>query len=232
MKAECKEVQGFAEDPAITRLIANHKEKAIRLLSEPVGELEQRLSVSWKEESPFGNLLAEAIRKWTGADLALVNSGLLLSDLHPGAVTKKDLLEILPHPINPCTVKMKGTDIIRILEASLDPDMIDKKLIGFGFRGYVHGWVCVDNIEIHYDPSTERGSQIKKVLHNGRPLSENEYYVVATTDMYTFGHIFPQFQRAEDVRFFVPEFIREVMQKELADLAVRPQQIKKWWVNT
>lgn len=229
IKSECVPVETFKEDPGVAALIQSHTDAAERIMSTEVCALDAPFPVSWEEEYALANLLAQGIRDWVDADCAMVNGGLLLYDLPEGPVNKKQLLECCPHPINPCSVEMSGKDIRSILEDALQHERIVRKLMGFGFRGKMLGWLHVDRMEILYDADSYNDHRIRNVYIDGVPLDLNRTYKVGTVDMFTFGHVFPQFKKANHVEFYVPEFIREILEKELKHpAAIRKSRVKRW----
>ena len=53
-------------------------------------------------------MLANALKTWCGAEIGMVNAGVLLEGLEEGVVTRGDIHRICPHPINPCLLKVRG----------------------------------------------------------------------------------------------------------------------------
>lgn len=108
-------VQNMAEwtgESAETKAFLEEKEReAKEKLSVAVAELAQDAEVKWFEESDLPLLLAYALKEWCGADISMVNSGVILGPLKAGPVTKLDLHRICPHPINPVTVRLTGEEL-------------------------------------------------------------------------------------------------------------------------
>ncbi|GAB7388800.1 bifunctional UDP-sugar hydrolase/5'-nucleotidase [Bacillaceae bacterium] len=229
--AECIDVAPFADDPEVCRIIADYRERAEETMREPVIHLREAYPVSWQEESPLGNVLAAGIRKWVNAEVAMVNSGQLLHSLQPGIVSRKDLLELCPHPINPCSLLLEGRKIRQILEESLEPEQIMRKVYGLGFRGEVLGWMCVDGMEIEYDPEARPYQRIRRIRLNGEALEEERIYKVGTVDMFTFGYLYPAFREGREIRYYLPEFIRDVLARELQDPLARSKGERKRWIR-
>src|SRR5699024_5743130 len=90
------------------------------------------------------------LRRWTGADCALLNAGLLLDELNEGPVSYGDIHRICPHPINPCVVHLSGQQLIDVIELSATKDMMELKLKGFGFRGEIIGKMIYANLAIEW----------------------------------------------------------------------------------
>lgn len=228
-EARCLPVVDEVPDAAVAEVIARREREADAVLSEPVAALAQPLPVSWERESPLANLLAAGLRRWVQADVALVNAGTLLAPLVAGPVTRRQLLAACPHPINPCRLTLTGEALRTILEDSLRDERIRAPIRGFGFRGRVHGWMCVDGLTVEYDPTAPEGSRIVRIIGDEGPLDPRREYRVATLDMFTFGPHFPLFHHGRDVRYCLPEFLRDVLQEALQwPEAVAASHRRRW----
>ncbi|RXT05724.1 bifunctional UDP-sugar hydrolase/5'-nucleotidase [Ammoniphilus sp. CFH 90114] len=231
IKGTCHPTQSFPAAPDIVELIAQQERAASEVLSPAITFLEHDFNISWVEESPLGNLLAEGIRDWVGSEVAMVNAGTLLFSLSRGSVTRKDLLALCPHPINPCKISIKGKFLRNILEEALTDESIHREIRGLGFRGKVMGWMCVDGMSLRYDKRRAEGERIESILVQDQPLEEDRIYSIGTLDMFTFGFIFPLFRKAEKIDYFLPEFIRDVLEKELQSTDALARSSKTRWIH-
>ncbi|WP_430483034.1 bifunctional metallophosphatase/5'-nucleotidase [Rossellomorea marisflavi] len=170
------------------------------LLEEEIADLKTGLSVDWYAPSPLPLLLSEALMEWTDADCSFVNAGLLMEGLQKGAVTKRDLHHILPHPINPCLITLTGEELKEIITLTLNESWPALEVKGLGFRGRVLGQFVYTNI------SFTEGD----LLVGGEHLDPHESYKVALPDMFTFGHFFPSL-KTKTKKYFMPEFLRDVL---------------------
>src|SRR5690606_36212620 len=98
----------------------------------------------------------------------------------------------------------------------------------FGFRGKVLGMLAIDGLEVSVETNANRKKQIKKIVVNGSPLQAYQEYAVATLDMFTFQGLFPELYQPEKVQFFLPEFIRDVLQFRLAQGNLEQAKAKRW----
>ena len=135
-----------------------------------MAQLREPLRLDWYGESPLGNLLAAGIRRWTSAEIGLVNSGQLLQGLKEGRLTRGRLLEICPGPINPCRMLLSGADLLQALEESLLDEFMEKPIRGFGFRGEVLGVLCVDGLTVMTDSTRAPYERIIAVNVGDEPL--------------------------------------------------------------
>ncbi|MGG1556215.1 bifunctional metallophosphatase/5'-nucleotidase [Paenibacillus ferrarius] len=208
---------GREEDSSITTLLDHFRIASRTALDEEVAQLRQPLRLDWYGESPLGNLLAAGIRRWTSADIGLVNSGQLLQSLKEGRLTRGRLLEICPGPINPCRLLLRGSDLLQALEESLLDEFMEKPIRGFGFRGEVLGVLSVDGLTVQVDSARAPYERVLAV-HVGEALLElDRSYVVGTIDMFTFGSGYLSLSRGEQITYLLPEFIRDVLASQLQD---------------
>lgn len=206
------------DEEKVTELIRRISAESAAVMGQPAAILPEPLRVDWERDSPFGNLLAAGIRKWTGAEIGVVNSGQILQSLLPGTVTKGMLLELCPSPVNPCMIRIKGGHLLLALEQSLSEEYVRMPIYGFGFRGKQLGGLCVDGMEIEWDsaPGTNGGRIVSAKVH-GEPVEPEREYCVGTADMFTFGIGYLSLKEGREPRYFLPEFIRDVIERELND---------------
>ncbi|WP_062354597.1 bifunctional metallophosphatase/5'-nucleotidase [Bacillus kwashiorkori] len=184
------------------------EERGRKLLSQPVAFLPKRLETNWFQETEFNNLLCRALTEWCDADCSFINAGILIDDLQQGIVTEYDIHQICPHPINPCTIKLQGSELKEVILQTLEDKYTTLELKGFGFRGKVFGKIIYDNLTF-----TGEGAAIQ-IYIKGEPLIMDELYTVATIDMFAFAKFYPSLIRKEK-NFFLPEFIRDILKWKL-----------------
>ena len=165
------------------------------------------LEYEWSDTSPLGELLCEAIYEWCKADCAIINSGLFLRSLKEGRVTKYDLHQMLPHPINPCAIELTGQELKEIVFHMENENWPHVNVKGLGFRGKVMGKFLYYNIEINHERL--------EVRIGGKPIDPKRIYRLGAIDMYTFGSYFPEIRKAEHKEYYMPEFLRDVMEWKL-----------------
>ncbi|MNI19383.1 Trifunctional nucleotide phosphoesterase protein YfkN precursor [compost metagenome] len=215
---------------SILMLLEAYKLLSHDALDIEVAKLALPLHLEWSEESQLGNLLAAGLRAWTGAEIGLVNAGQLLQGLKEGRVTRGRLLEICPGPINPCRIRLSGINLLQALEESLLSDFKEKVIYGFGFRGEVLGMLCLDGIQVTYDPARAPYTQIVEVTINGSPIELQREYLIGTIDMFTFGAGYLSLSKGTSVEYLLPDFLRDVLAAQLHNQAAIDQSIvlNKW----
>ncbi|OKQ00308.1 bifunctional UDP-sugar hydrolase/5'-nucleotidase [Paenibacillus sp. P46E] len=212
--------QCFPVDPSLTEDVilpaaALHLQHGREVLNETVAITDRELALDTQGESPFGNLLAQAVRRYTGAPVSLVNSGQLLESLPAGNITAGILHALCPSPINACVVQLKGEDIRRALEQSLTEEYRTKAIFGYGFRGEVLGSLAVDGLKILYDPRAMPYDNGIAVFVAGEPLDENAIYSVGTLDMFTFRTGYESIANGTEPLYLLPHFLRDLLRMEL-----------------
>lgn len=222
-------VAPFADDEHVRSLWQDGLRASRVQLSEMVTVLEKPLKNDWYRESDLGNLLVRAIRHWTNSEIGIVNAGQLLRSLDAGAVSRLNLLEMCPSPINPCRMQMRGREIRTALEQSLRKEFQRKEFVGFGFRGKVLGSLCVDGLQIEYDRRRPPQQQITSIICNGEPFDDEREYIVGTIDMFTFGIGYLSLKEGVNRRYFLPEFIRDLLADALTDSeAIAIARQRRW----
>jgi 2',3'-cyclic-nucleotide 2'-phosphodiesterase (5'-nucleotidase family) len=136
--------------------------------------LDSRRNVVRAEESAMGNLIADAQRAATGADIALANGGGIRGDRTYDAgttLTRRDILTELPFGNVTVETELPGSQILAALENGVS--QVEK---GAGRFPQVSG------ITFAFDPSAPAGSRVSEVMVGGAPLDLNKVYTVATND--------------------------------------------------
>ncbi len=138
------------------------------------GALDSRRNVVRGEESAMGNLIADAIRDATGAEIAIANGGGIRADrtYDPGTVlTRRDILTELPFGNVTVLTEITGQQVLDALENG-----VSQVETGAGRFAQVSGMTYV------YDPTAPAGSRIASVMVDGAELDVNKVYKLATND--------------------------------------------------
>ena len=136
--------------------------------------LDSRRNVVRAEESSMGNLIADALRAATGADIALMNGGSIRGDRTYDAgtkLTRRDILTELPFGNVTVLTELPGTQVLLALENAVS--QVEK---GAG------RFVQVSGMSFAFDPSAEVGKRVSEVMVAGAPLEADKLYKVAVND--------------------------------------------------
>jgi 5'-nucleotidase/UDP-sugar diphosphatase len=173
--------QYVTPDPAMTTLVTTLAEPIQVLKDTVVGEAAVFLvgdrSVCRVEECNLGNLITDAIREQTGADIAIENGGGIRADIEEGPVTLGQVLTVLPFGNLVSTFKLSGADVWAALENG-----VSQVEDGAGRFPQVSG------VRYTWDGSKDPGSRIVSVdvlnAETGEyvPLDLEALYFVATND--------------------------------------------------
>lgn len=214
-RATCVPMAAYAQQPQAAAIIGGFLEAGERRLSRVITRLDAPLPASAERESPLGNLLAAGLRSWTDAEIGIVNAGQLLGGLDAGDVTAGQLHALCPSPVNPCRMVIAGKHIRAALEQSLLPEYIEMPLKGYGFRGKVLGTLAFDGMIVRYDSSLPALERIISISVGGEKLNDERLYTVGTIDMFTFRAGYVTLANAEELKFYLPEFIRDLIEWQL-----------------
>ncbi|OBZ13389.1 bifunctional UDP-sugar hydrolase/5'-nucleotidase [Bacillus sp. FJAT-26390] len=218
-RAKVVPTSAFAEHPEAAAIISSHRKSSQQRLSRVIAKLAEPLPARIERESPLSNLLASGLRRWTDAEIGIVNTGQLLGGLAQGEVTAGELHALCPSPINPCKMTIAGVDIRKALEQALLPEFIEKPIKGYGFRGEVLGTLAIDGLSITYDSTRPPMSRLVSVAVNGAPLDDERLYTLGTIDMFSFKAGYESLANAVQLTYFLPEFIRDVIADQLLNFA-------------
>jgi 5'-nucleotidase len=185
-------------------IVDSFLEKGKEMLQTKVAALKQPLMSDPFQETELSLLLCRALREWCNADCAMLNAGLLLGPLEED-VTEYDLLTICPHPINPCVVELTGKELLEMLAETKDESLAHREIKGLGFRGTVLGIFVYDRIRFYNE----------KVFVQDEEVDMGKIYTLALPDMFTFGHFFKNILPQKDKKYFLPEFLRDLLKWKL-----------------
>lgn len=136
--------------------------------------LDSRRNVVRGEESAMGNLIADALRDATGADIALANGGGIRGDTTYDAgkvLTRRDILTELPFGNVTTVTELPGSQVLAALENG-----VSQVETGAG------RFLQLSGATIVYDPAAAPGARISEALIGGEPLDVNKVYRVVTND--------------------------------------------------
>lgn len=230
-RAGCISTAAYEEHPEAAAIIGSYRKAGQQRLNRVIARLSAPLPARAERESPLGNLLAAGLRRWTDAEIGMVNTGQLLGGLSQGDVTAGELHALCPSPINPCLMTISGAEIRTALEQALLPEFIHKPIKGYGFRGEVLGTLAVDGLSVTYDASRPPMNRLVTVAVNGDPLEDKRFYLLGTIDMFSFKAGYESLANAVQMKYFLPEFIRDVIAAELQSVSALVECRQLRWHN-
>lgn len=169
---------GVPEDPAIAAIVRRHEDGLEASLGAAVGttrvDLDSRPATLRRGEGAIGNLVADALREFTGADVAIFNGGGIRGGrTYPAgtALTRRDVLTELPFRNVAVLIELSGADLRMALEEGVSA--IEE---GAGRFPQVSG------LTFAFDPRRPRLQRVLSVAVGGRPLDPAATYRVATSN--------------------------------------------------
>ena len=169
-----------APDKGTEEALAKMQQETQKALEEVVAESPRELTsqreIVRTRESELGNLTADAMRDYTGADIAIINGGGLRADLPQGKVTRGDVLSIFPFGNIVGKIEVKGSAIKAMLEHS-----VEYLPATFG------GFMDVSGLTFELNPKAKAGNRVSNVLVQGKPLDPDATYTLAVNDFTAAG---------------------------------------------
>jgi len=180
-------------DPDMTALVDELRVPISELTAEVIGQSSVFLvgdrSVCRVEECNLGNLITDALRAYSGAQIAITNGGGIRSNVPVGGdipedlnfaealdVTQGDVLTVLPFGNVAAYFELKGSDVIAALENGVSQ-----------VEGGAGRFPQVSGLHFTWDGSKEAGSRIVSVEVEGAdgtyaPIDPEATYTVVTND--------------------------------------------------
>ena len=148
-------------------------------IGETATELDTRGFLSGSAETAFGNLLADAMREATGADIALSNGGGIRGDTvyPPGTrLTRKTVLTELPFGNRTVVLRLTGAQVRQALEN------------GVSRAAHPSGrFPQVSGLAFTFDARRPAGERVTSVTVGDVPLEDGRSYTLATNDFLARG---------------------------------------------
>jgi 2',3'-cyclic-nucleotide 2'-phosphodiesterase (5'-nucleotidase family) len=158
-------------DPAI----ANEVGAAVSAVAARAGEHVATMAedVAETDESPLGNIIADAMRAAGHADFAMMNHGGARAPLHRGPVTYSDAFEVQPFGNVLYKITAKGADMRRYFERAV---------------AWQRPTAWLSGVHVTFDPARPAGSRITSLtLADGRPFDDAATYTVVINDFMLTG---------------------------------------------
>jgi len=154
------DVQAVVEE-YVNRL-GKELEKVVAVTKVPLdGEREHVRS----QETNLGNLITDAMRAISGAEIAFCNGGGIRAGIDEGEITFGEVLTVLPFGNELCTVKLTGAQVKAVLAESASRERPD--------GGFMH----VAGMKVVIE-----GNELREVTVGEEPIDPDGVYLVATNN--------------------------------------------------
>ncbi|HEX2781363.1 MAG TPA: 5'-nucleotidase C-terminal domain-containing protein [Gemmatimonadaceae bacterium] len=161
----------LAPDPAVAAIVQRAVASVGRKMAERVTTIATTMTRSGTQY-PLGNLLADAQRWGTKADVAVMNNGGMRANLRAGPAAFGDLFEVQPF----------GNTMFRYTITGSALRAYAEKIVGKRLNAHVSGMI------IRYDSSRPSGSRIVSLtLADGRPVVDEGTYTLTMNDFMATG---------------------------------------------
>jgi 2',3'-cyclic-nucleotide 2'-phosphodiesterase (5'-nucleotidase family) len=141
--------------------------------------LDSRSTVVGTQEVAIGNLIADAIRASTGADVAITNGGGIRAGTQypPGTrLTRRDILSEMPFGNTTVMVRLSGADMRAALENGFSqlPNRAGR-------------FPQVSGVKVEVDPKLPPGARVVSIEVDGKPFDPTARYKVASNNFLLAG---------------------------------------------
>lgn len=180
----------IAPDPDVTRIVSDYAAKAAAKTERVVGWVKGDFTGNAKAagsascETPLGDLIADAQRAATHADIAFMNPGGVRADLvvkhagqPDGAITYGEAFAVQPFGNDLVTMTLTGAQIRTLLEAQFG-SRADHPRILQPSSGFTYKYV--------YDPATNTG-KVSAIALRGTPIAPTKSYRVTVNSFLADG---------------------------------------------
>ena len=170
------EEESYGQSKQLLDIINPLRQTIVKSQSNKVATLEKDLNTDFKKPSALGYYAAKCIKTWGKTEIGLLNSDVFITSLKKGIVSQADLQNAIPYDDRVMFIKMRGDDLKKALETTLDIN---------------NSWPQIAGMEISYDINASSGKKVKSIKINGNPLKNSQVYSITTTDHIMaggFGH--------------------------------------------
>jgi len=163
-------------DPALSAAVAELVAETDAVMSVVVGHLDASPPPLMPFESgALGNWIADAMRRFTRADVALHNRGGIRSSLAAGPITRRDLFQVCPFGNTVVSFELTGAELEACLRESLEG------------RSTVRIEISGAEAVVRHVGAEERPLHLVEVRVGGEPIDPDRRYRMATNSFLATG---------------------------------------------
>jgi 5'-nucleotidase len=165
------------DEPVSAALIADYEKKVSAEFDKPIGStkvpLDARGGMNRSRETNLGSYIADAYRKAVNADVALFNGGSIRAGkiFSPGALTKRDVMAILPYENPIVKIEVTGATLRAALEHGVSRSAEETEPGRFP---------QVSGVRFTFDARRQPGSRVTSIEINGKALDDKKIYTLAS----------------------------------------------------
>ncbi|WP_456866133.1 bifunctional metallophosphatase/5'-nucleotidase [Galbibacter sp. BG1] len=169
----------FSADEEIQALVDKAKAPYKAHLETIVGYTNTPIYRYLTVENPMDNMITDAARWKTGADISISNgfrfgNPIVPQDGKPAPITRANLWNLLPVNEKVKTGKATGKQIKNWLEKEMHNAFSQNPTERFG------GWlVRFSGMKVNFNSQNEKGQRIHSITVNGEPMQDEQYYTIS-----------------------------------------------------
>ncbi|MDN4501289.1 5'-nucleotidase C-terminal domain-containing protein [Alteromonadaceae bacterium BrNp21-10] len=173
-----KSLNNMTKDPAVNHQVLKYSAHLSKLLDEQIGTLTTELDTTRlnvrTQENPLGNFITDALKSFSGADIAIINGGTIRGEAHYDAnhiLTRRDIAKELPFRNRVVVMEVTGGQIIQALESGLSQ-----------IQDVKGRFPQVSGLEVTYAADHPPYERVTAVKVNHQPIDTDKLYKLATSD--------------------------------------------------
>lgn len=220
----------YGRDEKIDKVISNYEETINAFLSEQIGttnvELRTKRSEVRSRENIFANLVADAMKDYAKADIAIINGGVIRGDRiysKGSLIRRKDIFAELPFRNKTVLLDIKGDKVLEALENGLSR-----------FEEKDGRFLHVSGLQVIYDTSLEPYKRVKKVLVGNKELQKDKVYRLTASDFaYKGGDNFDMLKDSKQIKSYnlAHRFIYDIVINYLSNKKIIESDFEDRLVN-
>lgn len=159
-------------DAEAEAIIAKYVPEIEKVMGEPVCEVAEPLTRQGAGSSALGNLLADAIRESSKAEIAFHNRTGIRSDLAKGTARMREMYQLSPFGNTIVTMDLTGAEVLELLEHMLSQPRMFLEASG---------------LTAEIDAGAAEGGRVLSVMVGGKAIERERVYRVATNNFLAAG---------------------------------------------
>ena len=165
-----------AVEAAIGAALAGNSEKKSEVVAKTTVALDGERAHVRTGETNLGNLITDAMRQSTGADIAFTNGGGIRASIDEGDITFEEIITSFPFTNTLAVIEVTGAELKAALEHGVD-----------AYPEQAGHFPHVSGMTYKFDAGKEVGSRIVEVTVGGEALDPAKTYRLVTNDFLAAG---------------------------------------------
>ncbi len=186
------------KDSTMQAKVEEYKARLSSLLQEDIGitttSFHTHRSSVRQQENEFGNLIADALREYTDADIAVINGGSIRGEAiyqENQKISRRDVISELPHRSYAVVLQLTGKQLHQAIEHSLS-----------GVEYALGRLLQVSQLTIKYNKRLPLGERVLSIKHKGIELDPAKSYNVAMSNyLASGGDDYTMWEGAQEIEF-------------------------------